>query len=138
MASTFLSAAVLALAATTVSASSVTLTPGPHPTLAARAASETTSPLPLTAYTYAYEDVPYKVNPYAVGRGPQSGYNQVSRVSHRKEQARARPAPNLKGDGRPCASVRSAHLVSLSLQCNSTTEGPDSQCQTALLNSIDE
>ncbi|ORY92737.1 hypothetical protein BCR35DRAFT_7233 [Leucosporidium creatinivorum] len=99
MASTFLSAALLALAATTVSASpSVTITDAPHPTLVARAASETTSPLPLTQYTYAYADIPYKVNPYAVGRGPQSGYNQ----------------------------------------CNSTTEGPDSQCQTALLNSIDD
>ncbi|KAI5476721.1 macrophage activating glycoprotein, partial [Pseudohyphozyma bogoriensis] len=39
-----------------------------------------------------------QVNPYAVGRGPQSGYNL----------------------------------------CNSTTEGPDSQCQTAIINTIDD
>ncbi|GAA5823778.1 hypothetical protein JCM11251_003290 [Rhodosporidiobolus azoricus] len=33
------------------------------------------SALPLTMYTYAYEDVPYQVNPYKSERGPQSGYN---------------------------------------------------------------
>ena len=38
-------------------------------------AAQTTSPLPLTDYTYAYSDIPYQVNPYNVGRGPQSGYN---------------------------------------------------------------
>lgn len=36
---------------------------------------ETTTPLPLTDYSYPYSAVPYQVNPYAVGRGPQSGYN---------------------------------------------------------------
>jgi hypothetical protein len=36
---------------------------------------ETTSPLPLTEYNYPYSAIPEKVNPYAIGRGPQSGYN---------------------------------------------------------------
>lgn len=36
---------------------------------------ETTSPLPLTDYQYPYSAIPYQVNPYAVGRGPQAGYN---------------------------------------------------------------
>lgn len=36
---------------------------------------ETTTPLPLTDYNYPYSALPYQVNPYAVGRGPQSGYN---------------------------------------------------------------
>jgi hypothetical protein len=54
------------------------------------------TPLPLTQYQYPYSQLPYKVNPYAVGRGPQSGYNQ----------------------------------------CNSTTEGPTSQCQTLIVNNI--
>jgi len=56
------------------------------------------SALPLTEYHYPYSNVPYQVNPYPSGRGPQSGYNV----------------------------------------CNSTTEGPNSQCQTAFVNSIDD
>jgi len=56
------------------------------------------SPLPLTDYKYPFSDIPYQVYPFAVGRGPQSGYNI----------------------------------------CNSTTEGPTSQCQTAFVNSIDD
>ncbi|KZP27877.1 hypothetical protein FIBSPDRAFT_730011 [Athelia psychrophila] len=36
---------------------------------------ETTTPLPLTDYNYPYSALPYQVNPYPVGRGPQSGYN---------------------------------------------------------------
>ncbi|KAK4695527.1 hypothetical protein P7C70_g8537, partial [Phenoliferia sp. Uapishka_3] len=51
------------------------VTQAPHATITARAvATQTTSPLPLTDYTYAYSAV---VNPFAVGRGPQSGYNQA-------------------------------------------------------------
>jgi hypothetical protein len=32
-------------------------------------------PLPLTQYTFTYPNVPEQVNPFPVGRGPQSGYN---------------------------------------------------------------
>jgi len=39
---------------------------------------ETTSPLPLTDYFYPYSQIPYQVNPFPVGRGPQSGYNQCN------------------------------------------------------------
>jgi hypothetical protein len=56
------------------------------------------SALPLTEYHYTYPNVPYQVNPFPSGRGPQSGYNL----------------------------------------CNSTTEGSNSQCQTAFVNSIDD
>ena len=38
----------------------------------------TTSPLPLTAYQYPYSALPYQVNPYPVGRGPQFGFNQCN------------------------------------------------------------
>ncbi|GAA6003824.1 hypothetical protein JCM10207_006425 [Rhodosporidiobolus poonsookiae] len=54
------------------------------------------SPLPLTQYTFAYDEVPYQVNPYAVERGPQIGYNQ----------------------------------------CNETTKGDDSLCQTLVANDL--
>ena len=57
---------------------------------------ETTSPLPLTQYKYPYEMIPEQVNPYPVGRGPQTGYNR----------------------------------------CNSSTEGPTSQCQTLVVNTL--
>lgn len=54
-------------------------TPTAHRDLAKRAAAattyETTSPLPLTDYQYPYSAIPYQVNPYAIGRGPQAGYN---------------------------------------------------------------
>ncbi|KAM0748357.1 hypothetical protein T439DRAFT_382798 [Meredithblackwellia eburnea MCA 4105] len=105
------SLSLLALSAKAASPTTITDLP-PAATITARAvATETTSPLPLTDYTYAYTDVnpvthhpcfyvfpaqPYQVNPYDVGRGPQSGYNL----------------------------------------CNSTTEGADSECQTAIINSI--
>ena len=55
-----------------------------------------TSPLPLTEYQYPYSAIPYQVNPFPVGRGPQSGYNI----------------------------------------CNSTTEGPSSECQALIVNSL--
>ncbi|KIM89738.1 hypothetical protein PILCRDRAFT_194685 [Piloderma croceum F 1598] len=76
-------------------------TPSSHHDLAKRQAAttyETTSPLPLTQYQYPYASVPYQVNPYPVGRGPQAGYNQ----------------------------------------CNSSTGGPTSECQTLIVNSIDD
>lgn len=79
------------------------ITPAPlakrsHHDLAKRqsATYETTSPLPLTEYQYPFSAIPEQVNPYAVGRGPQSGFNR----------------------------------------CNSTTEGPNSQCQTMEVNSL--
>jgi len=56
------------------------------------------SPLPLTQYSFQYPNLPEQVNPFNVGRGPQSGYNI----------------------------------------CNSTTEGPNSECQTMFLNSIQD
>jgi hypothetical protein len=65
-----------------------------YPTNVARQASA--SALPLTDYHYTYPNLPYQVNPYPSGRGPQSGYNI----------------------------------------CNSTTEGPNSECQTMFVNSI--
>ncbi|GAA6012952.1 hypothetical protein JCM10207_008393 [Rhodosporidiobolus poonsookiae] len=72
-------------------AAATTITAGPSATQVAQAAKRAeSSALPLTEYTYAYSEVPYQVNPYNSGRGPQSGYNQ----------------------------------------CNSTTGGDDSQCQT--------
>jgi hypothetical protein len=57
---------------------------------------ETNSPLPLTDYKYPYSAVPEQVNPFDVGRGPQTGYNR----------------------------------------CNSSTEGPTSECQTLEVNSL--
>jgi hypothetical protein len=66
------------------------------PTPVRRQAAATTSP--LTDYHFSYSNVPYQVNPFPVGRGPQSGYNI----------------------------------------CNSTTEGPNSECQTMFVNSIDD
>ena len=38
----------------------------------------TNSPLPLTQYQYPYSAVPEQVNPFPVGRGPQSGYNRCN------------------------------------------------------------
>lgn len=78
------------------------ITPGPvakrHHDLGKRqsATYETTSPLPLTEYQYPFSAIPEQVNPYAVGRGPQAGFNR----------------------------------------CNSTTEGPNSQCQTMEVNTL--
>lgn len=50
----------------------------------------------LSTVSYQYPDVPYQVDPFPVGRGPQSGYNQ----------------------------------------CNSSTEGQNSLCQTMFINNI--
>ncbi|KAK4056849.1 hypothetical protein OIO90_002099 [Microbotryomycetes sp. JL221] len=72
-------------------------TPPATPTGSAIAARQAT-PSPLTAYSYAYTDLPYQINPYEYLRGPQTGYNI----------------------------------------CNSTTEGPDSMCQTAIMNDIND
>lgn len=100
-------AVLLGLSSFTLSAmadlSTITQAPPATHTLDARQAQSsssypTNSPLPLTDYFYPYSAIPYQVNPYATGRGPQSGYNQ----------------------------------------CNATTEGADSQCQTAIVNSIDD
>lgn len=71
-------------------------TPWSHHDIAKRQATPTNSPLPLTDYQYPYSAIPEQVNPYPVGRGPQSGYNR----------------------------------------CNSTTEGPTSECQTLIVNSL--
>jgi len=100
-------AAILSLA-TLLLASSAFATPSPQITAAPmvkkdmvyarQAAGSATTALPLTDYQFTYPNVPYKVNPFASGRGPQSGYNI----------------------------------------CNSTTEGPNSLCQTAFVNSIDD
>jgi hypothetical protein len=82
--------------------STITAPPKPKRTpsydLAKRQATtyETNSPLPLTQYKYPYSAIPEQVNPFEVGRGPQSGYNK----------------------------------------CNSSTEGPTSQCQTIEVNSL--
>ncbi|KAF7979906.1 hypothetical protein HWV62_40300 [Athelia sp. TMB] len=112
VASIFLTAALVAVhsfspvlaaedASSITSAPAAKRTPSSHHDLAKRAAAaattyETTSPLPLTDYQYPYSAIPYQVNPYAIGRGPQSGYNE----------------------------------------CNSTTEGAASQCQTMVVNSL--
>jgi len=94
-------AAILSAAALLL-ASSALASPSPvadfMPTLVARQAAATGSALPLTEYKFTWPNVPYQVNPYPSGRGPQSGFNQ----------------------------------------CNSTTEGPNSLCQTAFVNSIDD
>ncbi|KAM0751777.1 hypothetical protein T439DRAFT_324968 [Meredithblackwellia eburnea MCA 4105] len=66
----------LSLSAVNADLATTTLPPNPTITLGPRAVvTPTNSPLPLTQYTYAYNNIPYQVNPYAVGRGPQSGYN---------------------------------------------------------------
>ncbi|GAA5825766.1 hypothetical protein JCM11251_000363 [Rhodosporidiobolus azoricus] len=76
-----------------------TLTAAPSPSQIVQAVKRAeSSALPLTEYSYSYGSQPYQVNPYASGRGPQSGYNI----------------------------------------CNSTTSGPDSQCQTAILNNASD
>jgi len=72
-----------------VSGQTTTSPPASTPTLG-------TTPLPLTQYSFQYPNLPEQVNPFNVGRGPQSGYNI----------------------------------------CNSSTEGPQSQCQTMFINSI--
>ncbi|GAA6027410.1 hypothetical protein JCM8097_007841 [Rhodosporidiobolus ruineniae] len=66
--------AVATLAAGAAATSSITA--APSPSQVARAyGKRAESALPLTEYTYSYGSQPYQVNPYASGRGPQSGYN---------------------------------------------------------------
>jgi len=74
-----------------VSGQTTTSPPASTPTLGS-------SPLPLTQYSFQYPNLPEQVNPFNIGRGPQSGYNI----------------------------------------CNSTTEGPESECQTMFLNTIQD
>ncbi|GAA5861026.1 hypothetical protein JCM8547_008011 [Rhodosporidiobolus lusitaniae] len=57
---------------------SSTITAGPSATQIAKAKRAESSALPLTEYTYSYDAVPYQVNPYNSGRGPQSGVNQCN------------------------------------------------------------
>ncbi|KIM81611.1 hypothetical protein PILCRDRAFT_821384 [Piloderma croceum F 1598] len=61
---------VLLIGASVLSVSSQTTTapPASTPTLG-------NSPLPLTQYSFTYPNLPEQVNPFPVGRGPQSGYN---------------------------------------------------------------
>ncbi|BGP47864.1 hypothetical protein JCM10450v2_003729 [Rhodotorula kratochvilovae] len=69
-------AAAVALALASSAVAQSTITAGPSPSQVAKAVKRAeTSPLPLTDYTYSWGQQPYQVNPYAVGRGPQSGYN---------------------------------------------------------------
>ncbi|KII94430.1 hypothetical protein PLICRDRAFT_101864 [Plicaturopsis crispa FD-325 SS-3] len=79
-----LAAALIAVHSFTSASAETTITAAPprrspsHHDLAARqgsAVTQTTSPQPLTDYSYPYSQLPYQVNPYPVGRGPQSGYN---------------------------------------------------------------
>ncbi|GAA5856035.1 hypothetical protein JCM9279_003384 [Rhodotorula babjevae] len=89
-------AATLALASSALAETTITAAPSPSQVLKAKRAE--TSPQPLTDYSYSYGQQPYQVNPYNVGRGPQSGYNI----------------------------------------CNSTTSGPDAQCQTLVANNASD
>lgn len=60
------------------------ITPAPvvkrstHHDLAKRQSYPTNTPLPLTQYQYPYSAIPEQVNPFPVGRGPQSGYNKCN------------------------------------------------------------
>lgn len=53
-----------------------------HHDLAKRQSAATTyptnTPLPLTQYQYPYSAIPEQVNPFPIGRGPQSGYNKCN------------------------------------------------------------
>ncbi|KAK4047873.1 hypothetical protein OIO90_006034 [Microbotryomycetes sp. JL221] len=73
---------------------------GAQPTRAPQPDSEdqASGPKRLIEYKFDYDDIPYRVNPYAVERGPQAGYNI----------------------------------------CNATTAGPDSRCQTAIINNMSD
>lgn len=58
-------AAVASAAFASVALADSTITTAPAPTTIAKAVKRAeTSPQPLTAYTYAYSDVPYQVNPF--------------------------------------------------------------------------
>ncbi|GAA5970908.1 hypothetical protein JCM11641_004504 [Rhodosporidiobolus odoratus] len=65
-------AATLAAAAT----GSTTITAGPSASEVTQAVKRAeSSALPLTEYKFSYSEVPYQVNPFNSGRGPQSGFN---------------------------------------------------------------
>ncbi|BGP15855.1 hypothetical protein JCM10213_005659 [Rhodosporidiobolus nylandii] len=66
---------VAAASLASVALAQSTLTAAPSPSQVAKAGKRAESALPLTEYTYSYGSQPYQVNPYASGRGPQSGYN---------------------------------------------------------------
>ncbi|GAA5906444.1 hypothetical protein JCM5296_000458 [Sporobolomyces johnsonii] len=70
-----LASAFLASASLAAAGDLTTITAGPQPTAVEKAKRAEGSALPLTQYTYSYSDVPYQVNPYASGRGPQTGFN---------------------------------------------------------------
>lgn len=66
----------LLLAAASGAALAAVAPPAPTITAAPELAKrQNGQPEPLYSYSFAYDQIPYKVNPYAVGRGPQSGYN---------------------------------------------------------------
>jgi hypothetical protein len=67
--------------ATLTTAPKAKRTPSSHHDLAKRQAANTyptNTPLPLTQYHYPYNAIPEQVNPFAIGRGPQSGYNRCN------------------------------------------------------------
>jgi len=89
---------LLAIAAFAGATVAQTPTSSAAPNFTTEAAGPGFTPPALTSYRFTYPDLPYQVNPYDVGRGPQFGYNI----------------------------------------CNSTTEGPNSDCQTSWLNSLSD
>lgn len=93
-------------------------------TAAKASAEEDTSPKPLFEHKYkSIEDVPYQVNPFAVGRGPQTGYNIWYVITG-------------------CQTIVTLHEGNPSdqapLRSNSTTAGPDSECQTMIVNDMSD
>ena len=82
--------------ATITNAPQAKRTPSHHDLAKRQATAVSGTPLPLTQYQFPYSAIPEQVNPFPIGRGPQSGYNK----------------------------------------CNSTTEGPTSECQTIEVNSL--
>ncbi|GAA5825764.1 hypothetical protein JCM11251_000362 [Rhodosporidiobolus azoricus] len=74
VATAFLFASTAALAA--ASSDTTTITAGPSPTQVQKAVKRAEeSALPLTEYKYSFSEIPYQVNPFNSGRGPQSGFN---------------------------------------------------------------
>ncbi|GAA5906072.1 hypothetical protein JCM6882_003551 [Rhodosporidiobolus microsporus] len=71
--------ALLAAGAASLAAAasdSTTITAAPSPTQVKKPAKRAEeSALPLTEYKYSYSEIPYQVNPFNSGRGPQSGFN---------------------------------------------------------------
>ena len=82
----FFAAAVVAFHSLTaiVAEPNPQITPAPvvkrssHHDLAKRQSYPTNTPLPLTQYHYPFSAIPEQVNPFPVGRGPQSGYNKCN------------------------------------------------------------